>query len=90
MEDLSDDFLDRTEAINNFRSLINHQRHRLLLIYGPAGQGKTYLQHELWRISRDEQIVSAIVDFQLPGMGTEPYDVITFLSECLGDPFAAR
>jgi hypothetical protein len=90
MDDPTDDFLDRTEAVNNFRSLINDQRRRLLLIYGRAGRGKSSLQRELRRISRDEQTASAVVDFLLAEMVTEPNDVITYLSERLGDRFTAQ
>ncbi len=89
MDDISDEFVNRTREINNFKGLINDRRHRLLLIYGLEGRGKTYLRHQLLRISREEQMVSAVVDLQRARMLTEPDKVITHLSERLGSSFAA-
>src|SRR5687767_10291690 len=90
MDDTSDDFVDRTEEVKNFRGLINDQRHRLLLMYGREGRGKSYLVRQLLRISNTEQMVSVMVDFGRLGLLTEPEEVINHLSERLGSIFIAR
>lgn len=88
MDNISDDFVDRTEEVKNFRGLINDQRHRLLLIFGLQGRGKSYLARQFHRISNTEQMTSVVMDFQNYTMLTEPEEIINHLIVRLGSNFA--
>jgi AAA ATPase domain len=90
MDDISDIFVNRTEEINAFRNLIKDRRRRLLLIYGLEGRGKTCLRTQLSRISSEEHMVSAVVDFRRHKMLTDPDQVIPHLRERLGSDFATK
>jgi len=98
MADNSNEFLNRIEEIKDFKGLINHRQHRLLLVHGQVGTGKTYLLRRLRKIfddqgksseddERDSSIVSVLIDFRTDKRLTEPDKLINRLRHRLGGIF---
>lgn len=83
-----DQFVNRQAEIGEFEQLIAENSHRVLLIHGPEGMGKSGLLHYLIRQRSDRSMVQAFVDFRLKSeVCTLPETLIYHLGEQLGDLF---
>ena len=81
-------FVNRGPEISRFEQLISANQHRILLVRGPMGVGKSGLLHYLIHKRSDRSMVQAFVDFRLkPETGELPEALIYQLGEQLGDLF---
>lgn len=89
MEISYDQFLNREVEINGFKDLLAHRRHRILLLNGPAGVGKSSLLAQLQEMCTGYQVASAVVDFRRHKVSlSDPDAVIGSLRDQLGGSFA--
>lgn len=84
-------FLNREDEINVFKNLLIHEQHRILLIHGLAGMGKTALLHRLYELCRALNVLAVRIDFRSPRLRQkEPDEVIHVLGERIGQSFAGQ